>query len=98
MGKLCEANTTEHGNMWECPLLIPLEESAQPPSSSLTSDKCATTLEDVGGRSHPKVSNGVKVTHAFIVSPDAPTNPALYWLGTVENDKFLIDQAEGPFR
>ena len=84
--------------MWEMPLLIPLEESAQPPSADLTSDNSAQTLADVGGVSHPRVSNGVKVTHAFITSPDAPTNPAIYWLGTVENGRFDITKAEGPFR
>lgn len=91
--------------MWELPLLIPLAESAQPPSADLTSDNSARTIEEVGGRSRPKNDessscNGkTKPTHAFITSPDAPTNPAIYWLGTLNEDgRFPIEKAQGPFR
>lgn len=42
--------------------------------------------------------------HFFTVSPDAPTNPVLYWTGhmldknTEECPKFDIDNAKGPYR
>ncbi|KAK9810230.1 hypothetical protein WJX72_007025 [[Myrmecia] bisecta] len=39
-------------------------------------------------------------THLLCVSPDAPTNPVLYWLGNYdeENTKFLLEDAKGPLR
>ncbi|KAK9812554.1 hypothetical protein WJX73_008374 [Symbiochloris irregularis] len=100
-GQFASSGTTDDGHMWELPLLIPLAESAQPPSADLTSDNSARTIEEVGGVSHPKTESGngkQQPTHAFITSPDAPTNPAIYWLGTLENGKFPIEKAEGPFR
>lgn len=36
--------------------------------------------------------------HLFCVSPDAPTNPVLYWIGETRNETFYIEGAEGPFR
>ncbi|KAK9821729.1 hypothetical protein WJX81_006531 [Elliptochloris bilobata] len=39
-------------------------------------------------------------THFLCVSPDAPTNPVLYWLGNFDAEKtrFLLDTARGPLR
>ena len=37
-------------------------------------------------------------SHAFIVAPDAPVNPVLYWIGHREGDTFAIDHAKGPYR
>ena len=36
----------------------------------------------------------------FCVSPDAPTNPSLYWLGSFSEAKgtFDLDSAKGPYR
>ncbi|KAL4855527.1 Acid beta-fructofuranosidase 4 [Chlorella vulgaris] len=39
--------------------------------------------------------------HFFTVSPDAPTNPVLYWMGHVPDTEkacFELDGAKGPFR
>lgn len=36
--------------------------------------------------------------HFFCVSPDAPTNPVLYWIGETRNESFHIEGADGPFR
>ena len=37
-------------------------------------------------------------THLLCISPDAPTNPVLYWLGNMapEGTRFLLDRAKGP--
>ncbi len=39
-------------------------------------------------------------THFLCVSPDAPTNPVLYWLGNFDNrtTNFLLDKAKGPLQ
>jgi len=38
--------------------------------------------------------------HFFTISPDAPTNPVLYWIGHVDDTgrRFDIDNAKGPFK
>lgn len=33
----------------------------------------------------------------FCISPDAKENPVLYWLGDYRDDKFIIEEAKGPF-
>lgn len=37
-------------------------------------------------------------THLLCISPDAPTNPVLYWLGNVSTEptRFLLESAKGP--
>ncbi len=37
-------------------------------------------------------------THFLCVSPDAPTNPVLYWVGNFDakNTRFLLEKAKGP--
>ena len=39
-------------------------------------------------------------THFLCVSPDAPTNPVLFWLGNFDavNTRFLLEGATGPHR
>lgn len=39
-------------------------------------------------------------THFLCVSPDAPSNPVLYWLGNFDHksSQFLLDKAKGPLR
>jgi len=39
-------------------------------------------------------------THFLCVSPDAPTNPVLYWLGNFDSGstRFLLEGAKGPLR
>ena len=39
-------------------------------------------------------------THFLCISPDAPTNPVLYWLGAFDhqNTKFILDGAKGPLK
>jgi hypothetical protein len=41
-----------------------------------------------------------RLTHFLCISPDAPTNPVLYWLGPFDstNTRFLLEQAKGPLR
>ena len=43
---------------------------------------------------------GVPHTHFLCVSPDAPTNPVLYWLGNFDSEstRFLLEGAKGPLR
>ena len=39
-------------------------------------------------------------THFLCVSPDAPTNPVLYWLGNFDHKstQFMLDKAKGPLQ
>lgn len=39
-------------------------------------------------------------THFLCVSPDAPTNPVLYWLGNFDHKstRFILDKAKGPIQ
>ena len=39
-------------------------------------------------------------THILCISPDAPTNPVLYWLGNFDpvETRFLLDGALGPLK
>lgn len=39
-------------------------------------------------------------THLLCISPDAPTNPVLYWLGNFNavSTRFLLEGAKGPLR
>lgn len=41
-----------------------------------------------------------RYSHFYCVSPDAPTNPVLYWMGefTMSDVKFHLERALGPFR
>jgi sucrose-6-phosphate hydrolase SacC (GH32 family) len=43
---------------------------------------------------------GSHCTHLYCISPDAPTNPVIYWLGAYDDAtvKFQLDGASGPFR
>ena len=39
-------------------------------------------------------------THFLCISPDAPSNPVLYWLGSFDqrSSQFLLEKAKGPLR
>jgi sucrose-6-phosphate hydrolase SacC (GH32 family) len=39
-------------------------------------------------------------SHFFCISPDAPTNPVIYWMGPYDEDnvRFQLAQAAGPYR
>ena len=39
-----------------------------------------------------------RYTHWLCISPDAPTNPVLYWLGNMSHNpsRFLLESAKGP--
>ena len=61
-------------------------------------------LESTGMHASTSKDHSPNGWHFFTVSPDAPTNPVLYWTGhMLEEDsencpKFDIDNAKGPFR
>ena len=60
--------------------------------------RCAA-LQEVGAPWKPDTDDeSDRHSHAFIVAPDAPVNPVLYWIGHREGDTFALDQAKGPFR
>ncbi len=42
----------------------------------------------------------MQFTHLLCISPDAPTNPVLYWLSTFDAaaTRFLLGTAKGPLR
>lgn len=48
----------------------------------------------------PGNSSEQRYTHFLCISPDAPTNPVLYWLGRYDasSSRFLLDEAKGPNR
>lgn len=182
-GMLCEADNTETGAMWECPLLLELTQT-QPnakPSAQTTggiqsihdahtqlptptgkpasfrdthnlggqTDKAVESepgnFHESFGRIEPqpvastsgKAGAGVSLlsrqmnnlhvgssqdsgpgnlaqqpstqqqqqqpkqhTHFLCISPDAPTNPVLYWLGAFDhqNTKFILEGAKGPLK
>lgn len=180
-GMLCEADNTETGAMWECPLLMELRQTQQKPSAQHTggiqtihdahtqlptptgqpatfkeartqggqTDKAvesdpgnfqesfgriepqpvASTSGKAAGSSVSLLSrqiSGLSVgsrdnsshggtelqqavaqrqqprqhTHFLCISPDAPTNPVLYWLGAYDhqNTKFILEGAKGPLK
>jgi sucrose-6-phosphate hydrolase SacC (GH32 family) len=39
-------------------------------------------------------------SHFFCISPDAPTNPVIYWMGPYDetNVRYQLSQAAGPYR
>jgi hypothetical protein len=39
-----------------------------------------------------------RYTHFYCISPDAPTNPSLYWIGHYSDGRFDLANAKGPFR
>ncbi|KAF6258531.1 hypothetical protein COO60DRAFT_1107801 [Scenedesmus sp. NREL 46B-D3] len=39
-----------------------------------------------------------RYTHFYSISPDACTNPTIYWLGRYHNGRFDLDNAKGPLR
>lgn len=45
-------------------------------------------------------TSGHHHTHFLCVSPDAPTNPVLYWMGNFDSKstRFLLEGAKGPLR
>ena len=180
-GMLCEADNTETGAMWECPLLLELTQTqANPKAAAQTTggiqsihdshtqlptptgkpasfrearnqggqtDKAVESepgnFQEMFGRIEPqpiastsgKAAGGVSLlsrqigdlsvvsqdsgsgsaqqpmaqqqrqqpkqhTHFLCISPDAPTNPVLYWLGAFDhqNTKFILDGAKGPLK
>ncbi len=60
-----------------------------------SSNGCTGAQEEVGSSGQEP-----QYTHFMCVSPDAPTNPVLYWLGNfdAENTRFLLESAMGPLR
>lgn len=45
-------------------------------------------------------SGQAQYTHILCISPDAPTNPVLYWLGNFNatETRFIMDTAHGPHK
>lgn len=67
---------------------------------SLDMDMDASSVDSYGRVLGEEVSSSSQFTHLFCVSPDAPTNPVLYWVGQydVSASRFMLDGAKGPFR
>ena len=58
-----------------------------------------TAVSTASGSAHqPEVDDDY--THLYCISPDAPTNPVIYWMGCYDaaSVKFRLDGASGPFR
>lgn len=53
-------------------------------------------LECLCRRSHNFAEQ--QYSHLLCISPDAPTNPVLYWLGNMSSNptRFLLEGAKGP--
>ena len=180
-GMLCEADNTETGAMWECPLLLELTQTQANPKAPAQAtggiqsihdshtqlstptgkpasfrearnqggqtDKAVESepgnFQEMFGQIEPqpiastsgKAAGGVSLlsrqisdlsvvsqdsgsgsaqqpaaqqqrqqprqhTHFLCISPDAPTNPVLYWLGAFDhqNTKFILEGAKGPLK
>ena len=180
-GMLCEADNTETGAMWECPLLLELTQTQASPKLNEQSTGGIQSIHDshtelptpsgkpssfrearnVGGQTDKAVESepgnflesfgrsdpqpvastsgkapagGVSLlskqisslsmgsqeslttlasqqapgqqqqakqhTHFLCISPDAPVNPVLYWLGAFDhqNTKFILEGAKGPLK
>ncbi len=61
------------------------------------SNGCARGNEEEAGTSG---QGRVQYTHLLCISPDAPTNPVLFWLGHFDavKTRFLLEGAKGPLR
>ncbi|GMH42910.1 hypothetical protein BSKO_10832 [Bryopsis sp. KO-2023] len=53
-------------------------------------------LTGAGADAGPSTQDSDK--YLFCVSPDAPENPVLYWIGNYVDEQFIMETAEGPFR
>eukprot|EP00892_Ulva_mutabilis_P009472 jgi/Ulvmu1/6898/UM031_0104.1 len=55
---------------------------------------------DAGGAEVPAVPADDPYTHFYCISPDAPTNAVLYWMGSYDprTIKFRLQDAVGPYR
>jgi len=112
-GFLCEGCP---GNMWECPLLVPLNalpmRRPNAHSALLRKNHSVETHLCSLADGHDKgwtPGPGMKRTsstlsmdtclqkHLLCISPDAPNNPVLCWLGTYADGRFDIEEASGPF-
>ena len=71
------------------PASVQLEDTARP-AVVPDLEEASTSGADIDGG----------FTHFFCVSPDAPTNPVLYWLGGFDSEqtRFKLESARGPLR
>eukprot|EP00210_Caulerpa_lentillifera_P005074 g4847.t1 len=88
-GHLCTGDA-DTGAVWECPILVKLklhQDSIHTPSQDLETQFDALHLD-------------TNDQYLFCVSPDAPTNPVLYWLGSFNQEELVFerDQNSTPFR
>lgn len=74
-------------------LILTCREAGEPLSNGSTGKEDAETSSSGQGEE-------TEYTHFLCVSPDAPTNPVLYWLGNFDavNTRFLLESATGPHR
>lgn len=103
-GYLCQGDA-DTGAMWECPLLTRLkpyrskETSRGNPATEANGNSQPVAIErqlaDLSISDQDSSSEtDERFSYFFCISPDAPTNPVLYWLGHVnENDVFCLDEA-----
>lgn len=103
-GYLCQGDA-DTGAMWECPLLTrlkPYQSKEKPRGNPATEANGNSEPVDIERKladlsiSEQDSSNEAdeRFSYFFCISPDAPTNPVLYWLGHVnENDVFCLDEA-----
>ena len=58
-----------------------------------------TTTSNLAARTNRSTTKKKKKSVYFLcISPDAPTNPVLYWLGHCQRGRFLLEEARGPHR
>lgn len=112
-GLLCLGDP-ELGAMWECPLLCspaaaPRAQALQVAANSThLDDHCALIFGSSSRALQTEVLDGAAAphpvdpdySHFYCVSPDAPTNPVLYFMGAYDHEKvkFRLADAVGPFR
>lgn len=95
--------------MWECPLLLKLNSSSHSSISNSAVDQEKPAAEDSHSLQYSTPDKTIPKDRAtaefidcelylFCVSPDAPTNPVICWIGHYENERFALESAKGPFR
>eukprot|EP00210_Caulerpa_lentillifera_P005193 g4963.t1 len=112
-GLLCVGNMDQTYTMWECPILIELRSSPRHKCSGLAlskytkpgvvswesqSDETSSSSQESKTTVLHYKSNEESSCFFFCISPDAPNNPVLYWIGDFVDDRFIMETAEGPFR
>lgn len=100
-GLLCKGSDTKHGAMYECPVLVA---PSSLPIMHNNQDEHQHNHNHPPQLIDPPTAQGSddaqQASHVLFMSPDAPINPVLYWVGQYNSQQgtFDLENARGPFR